>query len=143
MKLIARKPCSFGGKKFYIGEEIPAEYVLEPKNQEKMGTIAIVNDDAVAPAPAEERNIANLEQMTVVIHDKNGDIHLNLTAENIQSVVDVLTGPAPKAEPIIAEMTNVDALILLHAAEQRKSVKTAAEDRAQALSETQESAGDQ
>lgn len=37
MRLIAQKPCSFGGNKFFIGEEIPAELVTNPKMQEKMG----------------------------------------------------------------------------------------------------------
>lgn len=42
MRLIAKKPCSFGGRTFYIGEEIPTEFVLNPKAQEKLGVIAIV-----------------------------------------------------------------------------------------------------
>ena len=44
MKLIAKKPCSFGGQRFYIGDEIPAELVAEPKAQEKLGVIAIANN---------------------------------------------------------------------------------------------------
>ncbi|MCM1104905.1 MAG: hypothetical protein NC409_12465 [Clostridium sp.] len=42
MKLIAKKPCSFGGKKFFIGDEIAEELVSDPAAQEKYGIIAIV-----------------------------------------------------------------------------------------------------
>ena len=44
MRLIANKPCSFGGKKFYIGNEIPENLVADARLQEKMGVITIVND---------------------------------------------------------------------------------------------------
>lgn len=42
MKLFAKKPCSFNGKKFFIGNEIPLEYVLDPKAQENMGILVVV-----------------------------------------------------------------------------------------------------
>ena len=45
MKLIARKPCSFGGKKYFIGDEIPSEEVIQPKTQEKLGVLAILDTD--------------------------------------------------------------------------------------------------
>ena len=141
MKLIARKPCGFGGKKFYIGDEIPAEYVLEPKLQEKMGVLAIVKDEAAAPDPVE-----SAESMEVVIHAKEGDMPLNLTQDGLQAVVDVLTSKAADAKPVIEQMTDGDALI----ADSRKEIKTAAENRAKAMSaeETdkenpEESAGEQ
>lgn len=44
MRLIVNKPCSFGGKNFYIGNEIPGNLVADAKLQEKMGVITIVND---------------------------------------------------------------------------------------------------
>ena len=44
MKLFAKKPCSFNGKNFFIGNEIPSEYVLDPKAQEKMGILVVVEE---------------------------------------------------------------------------------------------------
>lgn len=35
MRLIANKPCSFGGKKFYIGNEIPENLVADARLQRK------------------------------------------------------------------------------------------------------------
>lgn len=45
MKLIARKPCSFGGKKYFIGDEIPSEEVIQPKTQERLGVLVILDTD--------------------------------------------------------------------------------------------------
>lgn len=133
MKLIAQKPCSFGGKKYFIGEEIPAELVLNPKLQESMGILSIVHDDGgIAPGAA----------MEVVIRAKEGDMPLTLTQEGLQAVVDVLTGGADDAKPIIEQMTDGDALILLHLTDNRKAVKTAAEERAKVIN-AEESAGEQ
>ena len=45
MKLIAKKPCSFGGKDFFINDEIPVNAVLNPKQQEELGVLSIVSDE--------------------------------------------------------------------------------------------------
>lgn len=137
MKLIARKPCSFGGQKFFIGDEIPSELVLNPYAQEKMGVIAMVGD-APAAAPVMPKPISGV---AVLIHPEDGDMLLTITPDGLQDVVDVLTSTASEAEPIIEKMTDGDALILLHVVDSRKTVKVAAEERAQEIS--QESAGEQ
>lgn len=141
MKLIAKKPCNFG-KQFFVGDEIPLEAVLDPKLQENRGVLAIVDDEAgTAPAaPAAQAN--PVDTMTVVIHAEEGDMPLDLTREGLQAVVDVLTSNVEGAEPIVAQMTDGDALILLDMTDNRKTIKTAAKERAQELN-AQESAGDQ
>lgn len=136
MKLIAQKPCSFGGKKFYIGDEIPAEIVLDPEAQVKMGVLAI----AGANGPAPIRKI-NVETMAVHVPAEEGNMELQLTQEGLQAVVTVLTGKPADAEAVINQMNDGDALILLHMADGRKAVKAAAEARGKAIS--QESAGEQ
>lgn len=47
MKLIAKKPCSFGGEKFYIGDEIPEGMVAAPAVQEKRGILTIIKENEV------------------------------------------------------------------------------------------------
>ena len=44
MRLIARKPCSFGGRKFFIGQEIPAGLVLDAAVQERMGVLTVLSE---------------------------------------------------------------------------------------------------
>lgn len=143
MKLIAKKLCNFGGKKFYIGDEIPVETVFDPHMQEKRGVLVIVNDDAMAPAPADPVDpVVPVEAMEVIIHEAEGDRALNLTKEGLQAFVDVITRKPSEAKPIIEQMTDGDALILLHFSDNRKEIKTAAENRAKALI-PEESAGEQ
>ena len=43
MRLAARKPCSFGGRKFFIGQEIPEGLVLDAAVQERMGVLTILS----------------------------------------------------------------------------------------------------
>lgn len=52
MKLIAKKPCNFG-RQYFIGEEIPTECVLDPKAQEKMGVLVVVDEDSSDADPNE------------------------------------------------------------------------------------------
>ena len=146
MKLIAKQPCSFGGKRFYIGDEIPVELVLEPKTQEKYGKLAIVNDEAITAVmdPAEPGGDATVVHL--VIRGKDGDVALDLAPESIQTVMDVLTANADEAEKLVKQIDSDDILFLLNAADYRKTVHAAAKARAQALMEAQEgeeSAGDQ
>ena len=145
MAYVALKPCCFAGHRFRIGETIPDE-VVHPGNANnavKMGLIAKQPGDATThvDTPAETGN-TTVETMAVTIHAEEGDLPLNLTAEGLQSVVDVLTSNVDDAEPIVAAMTDGDALILLHMTDNRKSIKAAAEARAQALN-AEESEGEQ
>ena len=140
MAYVALKPCYFAGHRFRIGETVP-DAVVHPGNADnavKMGLIARQTGDATQTVeqPAETVS-ATVETMTVNIHAEEGDLPLNLTAEGLQAVVDVLTSKAEDAEPIVEAMTDGDALILLHVVDYRKGVKTAAEARAQALNEAE------
>lgn len=146
MKLIAKKPCSFGGKQFYIGDEIPVELVMEPKTQEKFGLLTIVDDGASPAVILTAEPSDTTAAVPLVIPGTDGPVSLELTAEDIQTVMDVLTVNTDDAEKRIEQIDSDDILFLLHAADFRKTVKNAAKARAQALCEAQEgeeSAGDQ
>ena len=140
MKLIARKPCSFDGKKFYIGDEVPGSLVLNPAEQEKMGVLAIVNDGQaseadLSPAPA--------DTVGLDIAADEGILHLEVTTEGLQDVVNVLAGKSADASEVIESMSDNDALILLHMCDSRKAVKAAAEARAKELNESEAKGGEQ
>lgn len=132
MKLIARKPCSFEGVKYFIGDEIPAEAVINPKAMEQMGVLAIAGDNEQEKATIDQPQISKVE---LWIHAKEGDLPLNVTVEGLQAVIDTLTATASEAEPIIEQMTDEDALILLDCCDSRKTIREAARDRAKALNE--------
>jgi hypothetical protein len=138
MKLIAQKPCSFGGKRFYIGDEIPGEFVLNPIDQEKRGILAIVNDANDSVEPGGDATVVRL-----VIPGKEGEVALDLAPESIQTVMNVLTANAEEAAEMVKQITSDDILFLVNAADSRKTVQAAAKARAQALAEGAAGQGNQ
>lgn len=139
MAYVAMKPCRFAGRNFRIGESIPDELVHPgaAKNLLKMGVIAAQETEGAPAAAGQTMSGGDIE---VLIRAEEGDMPLALTAAGLQSFVDVLTSKVGEAETIIKEMTDGDALILLHIADSRKSIKEAAEERAKELNAPQEDA---
>jgi hypothetical protein len=140
MKLIAKKPCSFGGERFYIGDEIPAELVKEPKTQEKYGVLAIVEGDAVTPAPTVNATVVSDPVLNISVAVDGEQMDLEPTDDGLQDIFNALISDADNAIAIVNKMNDNDALILLHLSERRTTVKKAAKVRAEKL---QESAGEQ
>ena len=136
MKLIAKKPCSFGGKQFYIDDEIPAEIVLDPKAQEKRGVLVCVDAQG---QPQPEPQLAPARTVNISVSTDDGQpIDLDVYPEGLNEVFAALMSNATTAEEIVNQMTDGDALILLHMTDSRKSIKAAAEARAKALQEAGE-----
>lgn len=167
MRLIAKKPCSYGGKKFFIGDEIPAELVVNIEREEKLGVISAVNDEAgvpeqsgalysqeqvdemIADAVANagkgftqeqvdemiQSAVAELEPFdsdnagfTVTVKGKGDNVTaVSCSAEDIQSVVDVLQMNADDGAKAVTSVQSDSVLILLHALDTRATVKKAAQ----------------
>ena len=137
MRLIAKKPCSFKGKKFFINDEIPVDFVTDPNGQEKMGVIAIVEDgNAITP-------VEQIGEINIPIHAEEGDLILCVTAEELVVFTDILQIPVSKAEDkqkiseMIQNIESEDLLILLDALDGRKHVKEEAQARAQIINAQQ------
>lgn len=186
MRLIANKPCSFGGKKFYIGNEIPENLVADARLQEKMGVITIVNDsmgvadkqsatlftqeqvdkmlaeaieeavnntitemkqkqkelqEALQQSAAERKEVdSEILMETVMIDiviDSDGENEQHMTvwakSEEIQQVFSIMQLNADEGAKAIADVKSENVLILLHAADSRKTVKNAAKEQADKL----------
>ena len=167
MRLIAKKPCSYGGKKFFIGDEIPAELVVNIEREEKLGVISAANDEAGVPeqsgalysqeqvdemiadavANADKgftqeqvdemikSAVAELEPFdsdnagfTVTVKGEGDNVTaVSCSAEDIQSVVDVLQMNADDGEKAVTSVQSDSVLILLHALDTRATVKKAAQ----------------
>ena len=200
MKLIAKKPCSFGGQKFYIGDEIPTNLVADVRMQEKMGVITIVNDTEGVPggesgtlftleqaekmvaeavdeavnntvlemeelqkyrelgvAPEQVRqideNYAELaKELAQVKKESAQGVIINLrgwdysdtgkatdvtaTPEQIKHTFAILQCTAEDGAKCIADITDETVLLLVHAADSRKTVKNAAKEQKDKLSST-------
>ncbi len=168
MRLIANKPCSFGGRKFYIGDEIPENLVADSRLQEKMGVITIVNDVmgvsgenpgalftqeqveamiAEAMDEAEKKRADQLAELQEQVEELekmgpgeyDGAIPISVkgesderqtavpaTPEEIQQVFSIMQMNATEGAEAIAGVKSENILILLHAADTRKTIKDAA-----------------
>lgn len=167
MRLIAKKPCSYGGKKFFIGDEIPVELVVNIEREEKLGVISAANDEAGVPEQSgalysQEQvdkmiadAVANADKgftqeqvdemiqsavaelkpfdsdnagFTVAVKGEGGNVTaVSCSAEDVQSVVDVLQMNAEDGAKAVASVKSDSVLILLHALDTRATVKKAAQ----------------
>ena len=130
-RLIALKPCSFGGKKFYIGDEIPAEFVSNTEAQVKLGTIAAV--EVESEVVIDETIVIPDPTFSLIVKKDDEELTLKPTDKGIQDVFNVLIGKTTDAESIVNQMDDEDALILLHLSDSRRTVREMAETRAKKL----------
>lgn len=163
MRLIAKKPCSFGGRQFFIGDEIPAELVADAELQEKYGVISVVEtkgvsaeqtgilftqeqvDNMVAEAVAELKETepgAYEGTITVsVIGDSDGEneqvTDVPATPEEIQQIFAIMQMNAENGAKAVAEVQSENVLIILHAVDSRKTIKDAAKKQADNLFSSQ------
>jgi len=186
-KLIAQKPCSFGGRMFYIGEEVPEALVADPVRQEKLGVLAAVPDSAGAEAgaaggesqgsprtytqeqvdavlaravadalagkeaeyaAAAEADRRMMEEAASVLHAEGLErIPIDVGAagedgqrtavqaspEEIQQAFAILQMNAEEGAKAASGIRNENVLILIHAADSRKTVRNAAGEQADKL----------
>lgn len=144
MGLIARKPCNFGGKKFFIGDKIPDALVVNPALQEKLGIIAIVKSDDEEASNAEtilytqEQVKSKQSIIPITVKGESSDedeqlIEIFATVEEVQQVFTIMQMNADDGIKAIAEVKTENVLILLHASDSRKTIKDAAKKQANNL----------
>lgn len=109
MRYIARKPCSFGGKKYLIGEDVPADVVLDGKRQVALGTLAVVRDDK-----------------TSAILISLGEEQVSLAPEELQRIFDILQAKSEDAVALLQEETRENVCGVIAVCDSRRAVKTAA-----------------
>ncbi len=140
--IIAKRPCSFEGKEFFIGDQIPDDYVLDPEAMEKMGIVSVVGD----------KDSATTEDVGSVV----AEVFFRVPIKKGERTLEIDVSEAQFAETVqTMQMTTKDAtahikgdvedntvLILLNALDSRTSVKKEAESKALILAEMEESAGD-
>lgn len=109
MRYIARKPCSFGGKKYLIGEDVPADVVLDGKRQVALGTLAVVQDDK-----------------TSAILISLGEEQVSLAPEELQRIFDILQAKSEDAVALLQEEARENVCGVIAVCDSRRAVKTAA-----------------
>lgn len=122
---IAKKPCSFGGKSFVIGDKIPEGMVDDKKAP------FLIKRGIIIDADVEEKT--GVVRFDIPIHAKEGDVIVSLSMDEVVEVFDVLQGSAEEAKSVIEFMESPDGLLLLEAVETRKTVQTAIKERCKVL----------
>ena len=87
MKLVANKPCTLSGKRYFIGEEIPAEAVADPVALEKMGVLTVIRDGI--PVETLEECVTSVGEVFFKIEIVKGDkgFDLDVTEPQLQEAV--------------------------------------------------------
>lgn len=140
----ALKPCSFGdGQKYYIDDLIPDE-VIAPTAVVRlinMGYITKVKGvSGGAEGGGEAAKVAPIvvsdTTLSILLRTDDGsDVLLEPTDHGIQDIFSVLVSNADNAIPVIKQMDDKEALILLSIVDARKTVNVAAKARAKELVE--------
>ena len=143
MKLVANKPCTLSGKRYFIGEEIPAEAVTDPAALEKMGVLTVIRDGILAEQL--EECAAEVGEVFFCIPITKGDkaFNLDVTEAQVQEAVKTMQMSADAAVAHIrGDIEDDTTLIIINALDSRATVKKAAESKAKNLIEQEESKGD-
>ena len=141
---IALKPCEFAGQRFLAGNSIPTELVHPGavKRLKKQRMIAEANEQKeVVEVAVEQTETKPL--FTVPVLAEEGTLPVELPAEDLEVLFMVLQKTADEAGNIIAEQTNKDLLLCIHALDSRKTVKNVAKEKATALIEAEKAADDE
>lgn len=138
MAYVAQKPCSFAGISFKIGETVPGELIVPGAISSllKMKILSVNGQNET-----HEATTKTVERIEIKAKTDEGYLLLSLTPEGLQNIFDVLSCNLNDAAAIISQMTDSDALILLHISDSRKGVKEAAETRAKEIAEGSNESG--
>ena len=143
MKLVANKPCTLSGKRYFIGEEIPVEAVADPAALEKMGVLTVIRNGI--PTEQFEECVASVGEVFFRIEIAKGDkdFDLDVTEPQLQEAVKTMQMNQKDAVAHIRDTVEDNTvLIFVNATDSRTAVKKEAETKAKSLGELEESAGD-
>ena len=139
MKLVANKPCNLNGKKYFIGEEVPVEEVVDYASLVKMGLLSVIHDDNLEECVAMVGEVS----FSIPIVKGHETIDLDVTEPQMQDAVKTMQMSADAAVAHIRGNIEDDTtLIIINALDSRATVKKAAESKAKNLIEQEESKGD-
>ena len=135
-EFVCKKPITLSGRSFSYGEIIPDGFVLPGRALALVRSNYITEveggmlqtEEAVTPIlPFQEDNGETL--ITIPISTEKGILEATISSQTAIAVFTIMQKKVEDAEKDIAELEDEDALILLDAADSRKGIKKAAEER--------------
>ena len=144
-EFVCKKPITLSGKNFSYGEVVPDGYVLPGRAltlirsnyiaEVESGTMQ--EEEAVVPILPFQRG--NEEPpITIPISTEKGILEVTTSSQTVTTVFSIMQKTVEEAEQDIAVLEDENALILLNAADSRKGIKKAAEERAVQLNNVPE-----
>lgn len=124
MKLVANKPCNLNGKKYFIGEEVPVEEVVDYASLVKMGLLSVIHD--AVPEDNLEECVAMVGEVSfsIPIVKGNETIDLDVTEPQMQDAVKTMQMNADVAVAHIrGDIEDDTTLIIINALDSRATVK--------------------
>lgn len=143
MKLVANKPCNLNGKKYFIGEEVPVEEVVDYASLVKMGLLSVIHD--AVPEDNLEECVAMVGEVSfsIPIVKGNETIDLDVTEPQMQDAVKTMQMNADVAVAHIrGDIEDDTTLIIINALDSRATVKKQQSQKPKNLIEQEESKGD-
>lgn len=140
-EFVCKKPITLSGRTFSYGEVIPDGFVLPGR------ALALIRSNHIAEIggdlPVAELSEARIRSVqgendatliTIPIEAKEGILEVITSSQTVISIFKTLQKKVEDAKRDIAEMEDLDALLILKAVDSRSGIQKAAEERAEQLS---------
>lgn len=144
-EFVCKKPITLSGRTFSYGEVIPDGFVLPGR------ALALIRSNYIAEIGGDMPMAELTERSTRPFQNENGDTTITIPIEAKEGILEVITSSqtvisifktlqkkVEDAKKDIAEMDDLDALLILRAVDSRSGIQKAAEERATQLSAGQE-----
>lgn len=138
MSYLCMKQLTIAGKTYYQGESIPASVILPERSRKllKSGYLSEQKEIGGIPVKLEETEVYEEKILISVKDEETGFLAIPATSKEIQQVFSIMQQNASDAIEAIGQVKSENVLILLHAADNRKTVKDAAKKQAEAILST-------
>ena len=118
MRIFALKPCSFGGRKFFVGDEIPESLIADWKSQVTYGNISVLENEDPGASP-ECRTI----QIHPIIDGKASAV--DITDDQADRAIKIMQADVKASVELVGGELDKEALLLVKALDSRKMVQEA------------------
>lgn len=144
-EFVCKKPITLSGRFFSYGEVIPDGFVLPGRAlalirsnhiAEIGGDIPVAELSEMATRPFQSENGSTL--ITIPIEAKEGTLEVITSSQTVISIFKTLQKKVEDAKKDIAEMDDLDELLILRTVDSRSGVQKAAEERAAQITAGQE-----
>lgn len=144
-EFVCKKPIMLSGRTFSYGEVIPDGFVLPGRVLAliRSNYIAEIGGDApmselteTSTRPFQNENGDTI--ITIPIEAKEGTLEVITSSQTVITIFKILQKKVEDAKKDIAEMDDLDALLILRVVDSRNGVQKAAEERAVQISASQE-----